>query len=239
MIKMYCSKNSKVLAVGDGFNDFTMLKEADLSIGIRSREILQVRNTCDVIVSRFSQIVNLIIVHGTWNFWRLMNIALLSFYANFIITFPMFIHQNSNPVGSCFFLFSPGILTLNIVTINLFIIFIFCFDQPVERTLLTINNNVYKENFYDTKKIIFEFGLEIIRGLADSLIIYFYFYKVECINKEGETLDQEIFGIAIFCTLFSTVILKSSSVSPTKPAIISLPKNGLSNLETISSIWSK
>ena len=212
MIRNYCSKNSKVLAVGDGFNDFTMLKEADLSIGIRSREILQVRNTCDVIVSRFSQIVNLIIVHGTWNFWRLLNIALLSFYANFIITVPMFIHQNSNPIGSCFFLFSPGILTLNIITINLFIIFVFCFDQPVERTLLTINNNIYKENFYDTKKIIFEFGLEIIRGLADSLIIYFYFYKNDPVNKQGENADGEIFGISIFMTLYAVIIFKVYSL---------------------------
>ena len=212
MIRNYCSKNSKVLAVGDGFNDFTMLKEADLSIGIRSREILQVRNTCDVIVSRFSQIVNLIIVHGTWNFWRLMNIALLSFYANFIITLPMFIHQNSNPIGSCFFLFSPGILTLNILTINLFIIFVFCFDQPVERTLLAINNNVYKENFYDVKKIIFEFGLETIRGLADSLIIYFYFYKNEPVNKQGENYDEELLGTSIFMTLYSVIIFKVYSL---------------------------
>ena len=208
MIRQYCSKNSKVLAVGDGFNDFTMLKEADLSIGIRSREILQVRNTCDVIVSKFSQIVNLILLHGTWNFWRLINIALTSFYAHFIITLPTFIHQNSNPYGSCFFLFSPGMITLMILTINLFIILVFCFDQPVERTLLSLNSNVYKENFYDSKKLILEFALDAIRGLADSLIIYFYFYKVDCINKEGETLDQEIFGVAIFCTLFSTVILK-------------------------------
>ena len=212
MIRNYCSKNSKVLAVGDGFNDFTMLKEADLSIGIRSREILQVRNTCDVIVSKFSQIVNLIIVHGTWNFWRLINIALLSFYANFIITLPMFIHQNANPYGSCFFLYSPGLLTLMILMFNIFIILVFCFDQPVERTLLALNSNIYKENFYNTKKLIFEFALETIRGLADSLIIYFYFYKIVPLNKEGETIDQEILGIAILCTTFVLVLFKVYSL---------------------------
>ena len=212
MIRNYCSKNSKVLAVGDGFNDFTMLKEADLSIGIRSREILQVRNTCDVIVSKFSQIVNLIIVHGTWNFWRLINIALLSFYANFVITLPMFIHQNANPYGSCFFLYSPGLITLMILSLNIFIIVVFCFDQPVERTLLALNSNVYKENFYNTKKLIFEFALETIRSLADSLIIYFYFYKNVPLNKEGETIDQETLGIVVLCTTFALLLFKVYSL---------------------------
>ena len=208
MIRNYCSKNSKVLAVGDGFNDFTMLKEADLSIGIRSREILQVRNTCDIIVSKFSQIVNLIIVHGTWNYWRLRNISLLSFYANFVISLPTFIHQNSNTIGSCFFLFSHGMITIMILTINIFIIIVFCFDQPVERTLLAVNSNVYKENFYNLKTLILEFCLEIIRGIADALIIYFYFYKVSPINKEGETIDQELFGISLYCTSFSAIFFK-------------------------------
>lgn len=80
MIKNYCSKNSRLLAVGDGFNDFSMLREADLSIGILSREILQVRNTCDVIVSNFSQIVDLILVHGTWNYRKILKIGLIFIY---------------------------------------------------------------------------------------------------------------------------------------------------------------
>ena len=63
MIKNYCTKNSRLLAVGDCFNDFSMLREADLSIGIVSKEILQLRNTCAAIVSSFSQIVHLILVH--------------------------------------------------------------------------------------------------------------------------------------------------------------------------------
>ena len=99
------------------------------------------RNTCDVIVSRFSQIVDLILVHGTWNFWRLFKIALFSFYANFLIIFPIFVHQNVDPIGAHFYFDNYGKLTLDILIINLFIIIVFIFDQPVERTLLSINSN--------------------------------------------------------------------------------------------------
>ena len=36
MLKKFVTKNSKVLAIGDGLNDFMMLKEADVSVGILS-----------------------------------------------------------------------------------------------------------------------------------------------------------------------------------------------------------
>ena len=209
MIKKYVSKNSKVLAVGDGFNDFMMLKEADLSIGIRSREILQVRNTCDVIVSKFSQIIDLVLVHGTWSYRRLMNIAQLSFYANFVIIFPMFLHQNSNAIGSSFYFLHPLKISLDILIINLFIIFVFCFDYPVERTLITLNSNVYRENFYDNVSIIFDFGLEFIRGGADSMILYYFFFALPIpVNKIGETCDQEVIANTLLYTSYLLIIGK-------------------------------
>jgi len=185
MIKMYCCKNSKVLSVGDGFNDFTMLKEADLSIGIRSREILQVRNTCDIIVTQFSQIVDLILVHGTWNFWKIRYIANLSFYSNFIITIPIFLHQNTNEIGSSFYIETYGKFALDILVIN-----------------------VYKSNFYDKKIIMFEFGLELIRALADSIVLYFVIYKLNNVfDKDGFTAHSENFCIAIVYISFSIVPL--------------------------------
>ena len=209
MIKMYCCKNSKVLSVGDGFNDFTMLKEADLSIGIRSREILQVRNTCDIIVTQFSQIVDLILVHGTWNFWKIRFIANLSFYSNFIITIPIFLHQNTNEIGSSFYIETYGKFALDILVINLFVIFTFSFDVPVERTLISLNINVYKSNFYNKKIIMFEFGLELIRALSDSIVLYFVIYKLNNVfDKDGFTAHSENFCNAIVYISFSIVIFK-------------------------------
>ena len=209
MLRTFCSKNSKVLAIGDGFNDFTMLKEADLSVGIRSREILQVRNTCDVIVSRFSQIVDLILVHGTWNFWRLFRIAFFSFYANFLIIFPIFVHQNVDPIGAHFYFDNYGKLTLDILVINIFIIVVFIFDQPVERTLLSINSNIYKENFYDMTYIIFEFALEFIKAAADGLIAYFFLYETQpCLDIDGYTMDGSVLGNTMLMTSYAIILFK-------------------------------
>jgi len=100
MLRRFVTKNSKVLAIGDGLNDFMMLKEADVSVGILSNEILQVRNTCDIIVTRFSQIVDLILVHGTWNIKRLNSICFFSIYCNTFIMFGLFLRQNDNMLGA-------------------------------------------------------------------------------------------------------------------------------------------
>ena len=209
MIKYYSSKNSKVLAIGDGFNDFMMLKEADLSIGILSREIMQVTNTCDIIVSKFPQILDLILVHGSFNYQKLMSIALCSFYVNFIIIFPIFIHQNANTYGSCFYFESPVSLVCDIFILNLGILLYFSFDYSIERSTVGLNANIYKENFYDLKRILFEFGIEMIRAGADSLILYYLFFLlVNPVNTEGENIDVLILGSAILYTTYMIVIVK-------------------------------
>ena len=209
MIKQYASKNSRVLATGDGFNDFMMLKEADLSVGIRSREILQVRNTCDVIINTFPQIVDLILVHGTWSIYKIKQIVLTSFYANFFIVFPIFIHQNANPIGSCFYFRSPLTLILDIIVINVAIIFFFCFDTNIERSSISFNGNIYKNNFFDMPRIIFSFGTEFVRAGADSLLLYYLFFSHgDPINKIGENSDNRVLGSAIIYTTYAVILFK-------------------------------
>ena len=209
MIKCYATKNSKVLAIGDGFSDFTMLKEADLSVGIRSREILQVRNTCDIIVNKFPQLLDLIVVHGTNSLYTIREIAKCSFYANIFIIFPIFIHQNANPIGSCFYFYSPLTLMLDILIINLAIIFYFSFDSKIERSCMSLNSNFYKDNFYNKQRLIFTFGAEFIRAGADSLILYYLFFQmVTPLNKLGENGDQLVLGSFIIYTTYAIILFK-------------------------------
>jgi phospholipid-translocating ATPase len=212
-VKKFVTKNSKVLAIGDGLNDFMMLKEADLSIGIRSWEILQVRNTCDVIVSKFPQIVDLILVHGTWNFQRLYRICLTSFYANFFIIFPLFLHQNANNIGSSFFEINYTKLTLDILIINLSIILAHCFDNPVERPLIGLNSNVYLENFIDKKQILLDFSQSLAKAIVDSFIVYFCFYIIRNpLNVLGENIDGCLLGHMILYTAYATIYAKLLSI---------------------------
>ena len=210
MIKNYCSKNSRLLAAGDGFNDFSMLREADLSVGILSREILQVRNTCDVIVTNFSQIVDLILVHGTWNYKKILKIALLSFYMHFLLLIPKLFYLNENYNGFAFYDGKNLIFTLNVLVLNLFILLMITFDVPVERALITLNLNVFKDNIYDNNKMILLFGIEALKSLIDSSLVYFFSKNIAqtSMNIIGENIDIDTFGNQILYGSYALVIFK-------------------------------
>ena len=210
MIKNYCSKNSRLLAAGDGFNDFSMLREADLSVGILSREILQVRNTCDVIVTNFSQIVDLILVHGTWNYKKILKIALLSLYMHFLLLIPKLFYLNENYNGFAFYDGKNLIFTLNVLVLNLFILLMITFDVPVERALITLNLNVFKDNIYDNNKMILLFGIEALKSLIDSSLVYFISKNIAqtSMNIIGENIDIDTFGNQILYGSYALVIFK-------------------------------
>ena len=210
MIKNYCSKNSRLLAAGDGFNDFSMLREADLSVGILSREILQVRNTCDVIVTNFSQIVDLILVHGTWNYKKILKIALLSFYMHFLLLIPKLFYLNENYNGFAFYDGKNLIFTLNVLVLNLFILLMITFDVPVERALITLNLNVFKDNIYDNNKMILLFGIEALKSLIDSSLVYFISKNIAqtSMNIIGENIDIDTFANQILYGSYALVIFK-------------------------------
>ena len=210
MIKNYCSKNSRLLAVGDGFNDFSMLREADLSVGIISKEILQLRNTCDVIVSNISQIVDLILVHGTWNYKKILKISVLSFYLHFLLLFPKLFYLNENFSGFSFYDGFNFIFTLNMLVLNLYILFMITFDIPVERDLITLNKYIYMDNIYDDNKLVFSFGIQILKSFIDSGIIYIFNKNVAgvSINALGKNVDMSLFGNQIIYTSYSIVIIK-------------------------------
>lgn len=210
MMKKYVTKNSKVLAIGDGLNDFMMLKEADLSIGIRSREILQVSNTCDVIVSKFPQIVDLILVHGTWNMNRVYSILFFSIYANVLIICPYFLAQMSSQLGSSFFTTDYLKLSLDLLVINLVVILTISMDQFVDRSLIGLNSNVYLENFNTNGYILKKFFKKIISGIIDSVIIYFFFYNMinNTFNILGEETDLNVFTSYIHSTAIALIYIK-------------------------------
>lgn len=208
IMQTYVRHNSKVLAIGDGLNDLMMLKEADLSIGIRSKEILQVKNTCDVIISHFSQITDLILVHGTWNLHRIYKICFFSFYATTLIVFFYFYDMRSslNRYGSVFSELWYLILTIHLLIINFNIIIIICFDQNIERTVIGVAPYIYSENYISNDDRIYDYITTLLKGIFDSLLIYYIVYY--CLDNVhisyGPTLDKLSYDLII---LYSSYIL--------------------------------
>ncbi|KAF7702649.1 putative phospholipid-transporting ATPase [Cucumispora dikerogammari] len=60
IVKKIQQHNSNVLAIGDGFNDIPMLKEASIGVGLKGEEGSAASNTADISVSAFNCLIPLV-----------------------------------------------------------------------------------------------------------------------------------------------------------------------------------
>lgn len=74
-----------VLSVGDGGNDVSMIREANVGVGIAGREGLQAARASDYSIGKFRYILRLLFVHGHYSHHRSRFIALFSFYKSILI----------------------------------------------------------------------------------------------------------------------------------------------------------
>ncbi|XP_048657197.1 phospholipid-transporting ATPase IB [Marmota marmota marmota] len=73
------------LAVGDGANDVGMIRMAHVGVGISGNEGMQATNNSDYSIAQFRYLEKLLLVHGTWNYFRVTKCILYSFYKNVVL----------------------------------------------------------------------------------------------------------------------------------------------------------
>lgn len=81
------------LAIGDGANDVPMIQEAHVGVGIFGREGRQAVNNSDFAVPQFKCLAPLLFVHGRWNYFRVSNVILYSFWRNAVLVISMFLYS--------------------------------------------------------------------------------------------------------------------------------------------------
>lgn len=185
LMKKYIIKNSKILAIGSGFNDYSMMKEADLSIGINSNEIIQMKNICDVVVHKFKDIVEVILVNGTFNKDIMKKILMVSLYSNFLLLSLLFFSQDLCSRGSVYYYDNELVFFWRVMIINLSIIVIFRNDSPFEKSVIYLNPYIYKNNFYNNTMLLSGFFKEVLKGLTESIILVYY------ILSERDSIGQK------------------------------------------------
>lgn len=83
-------KEALTLAIGDGANDVSMIKEAHVGIGIYGNEGLRAVQASDFAIPEFKTLHRLLLVHGRVRYIALSRFILYFFYKNCALTIPQF-----------------------------------------------------------------------------------------------------------------------------------------------------
>lgn len=84
------------LSAGDGANDVSMIRTANIGVGIRGKEGSQAVMAADYAVDEFRNIVGLMLIHGRKAYIRVGSMTLNYFYKNVYLLMVVFWYQYSN-----------------------------------------------------------------------------------------------------------------------------------------------
>eukprot|EP00116_Pleurobrachia_bachei_P001524 sb/3461786/ len=79
-------QNNITLAIGDGANDVSMIREAHIGVGISGKEGRQAVLASDFCFAQFRFLERLLLVHGHWSYIRMCKFLSYFFFKNFAFT---------------------------------------------------------------------------------------------------------------------------------------------------------
>ncbi|KAI8898706.1 hypothetical protein BC833DRAFT_525617 [Globomyces pollinis-pini] len=211
-------KGSITLAIGDGANDVTMIQEAHIGIGIMGKEGTQAVRAADFAFGEFRFLERLLTVHGRFNYLRLSNLILYSFYKNFVFITVQFYFGFTNDWS--------GTLCYEEIFFSSFNVF-FTFIPPLvyalyERDLPESMIEKYPELYREVKNGLywnkFIIGQWFFTAMAHSLIIFGTIYLL---NNGAIDVGGRSTGYWVQCYLLSAPML-----------LVVLSKTGI-----ISKLW--
>ena len=96
LVKGSASPSPITLAIGDGANDVSMIKEAHVGVGISGHEGMQAANAADFSISKFRYLRRLLLIHGRADYHRVSLVILFSFFKNITLVLTLFYYNFFN-----------------------------------------------------------------------------------------------------------------------------------------------
>lgn len=183
-------KNAVTLAIGDGANDVSMIKEAHIGVGISGQEGLQAVLASDYSIAQFRYLERLLLVHGRWSYFRMSKFLRYFFYKNFAFTlchfwFAFFCGFSAQVTIKfnllkfkfikSFFqtVFDPMFISVyNLFYTSLPVLALGIFEQDVDDKLSLEYPNLYTPGRTNALFNTREFIKSVIHGVFSSLILF-------------------------------------------------------------------
>jgi phospholipid-translocating P-type ATPase (flippase) len=196
----------RVMAVGDGNNDISMIRQANVGVGISPQFSSQAANTSDVMAKEFSDLCELILNHGLKSHSSLAKSLLLALYGNLTLTLLLFYYNFTADYSSSSIInpaFSVGFCLI------FFILPLFAIGGTDNNSYAT-RTEAYKKSFQFklfAKNVVLRY---VLISLVHSGLLFMYVYPsfLGIINNDGHTETVDLLGLTLFIALVLTVLLQ-------------------------------
>ncbi|KAG7265065.1 hypothetical protein CRUP_024305 [Coryphaenoides rupestris] len=182
----------------------TMIKTADIGVGISGQEGMQAVMSSDYAFAQFKYLQRLLLVHGRWSYIRMCKFLRYFFFKNFAFTLVHF----------WFSFFNDWFITLyNVCYSSLPVLLVGLMDQDVNDKLSLKFPKLYLPGQQGVLFNFKKFFISLFHGIFTSLIIFFIPYGafLHTMGQDGEApSDYQSFAVVTASSLIITVNLQIS-----------------------------
>lgn len=199
------------LAIGDGANDVSMILEAHVGVGILGKEGAHAAMSSDFVIHRFYHLKKLLVIHGRYNYFRLIQVVLFSFYKGLAYQLPLFWFQWWC-LGSGATFFDSILQTCwNLFFTSVPPFFVGMFDKDVLEPVLLRIPAAYtafkRKNTFSIPVFLYTLGISVYQSVIVYFFTYGYFYNNEVMNN-GQSTGLFYMGHTVLTSLVILINLR-------------------------------
>lgn len=198
-----------VLAVGDGKKDFGMLDESDIGVSIKS-SVKPMDFSLDIKISSFSDLTELILVHGNYSYIRLSKVILYTIYKETMVCVLLMLYQTQADYSGTNFIDFDLLVIYEMLISVIPIIMIGGFEKDVDENEAISSPNIYCMGYLNLllskPRIVFYYILGVMQGAIIYVFVNYGFGII--VNSSGYTEDFEVKGVLGFIMICLSLLQK-------------------------------
>jgi phospholipid-translocating P-type ATPase (flippase) len=198
----------RVMAVGDGNNDISMLRQANVGVGISSHFNSPAAISSDIMAKEFSDLCELILTHGLRSHNSLAKSLLLALYGNLTMTLLLFYFSFTADYSSAYIIDPIISVIFSLVLLVVPLVVVGATDNSSYESKAEQYRKSYQFRFFSRKKLL----MCLLTSLLHSGMLFLYVYPCfwDIVDKDGRTENVEMMGMTMFLALILTVLLQTS-----------------------------
>lgn len=155
------------LAIGDGANDIAMIQEATIGIGITGMEGFQAAQAADYSIGQFKHLKRLLLIHGSWSYYRICSLIMFCFYKNFLLVISSLYYTVLNGWSGQIMFDEWALISFNIFFTSAHLVVFGTFDKNFHEQTLLANPSLYALNDWFTTRW---FTIVLLNGVFHGIL---------------------------------------------------------------------